>query len=128
LDEPMREMRETADAFKKAASFEFDNPDDAADETAAEPPPETKPQDVTPAPVPEPAPEPPSEPASEAAPAGDAPGAREPVATGLDAVVVRDAPVARGSTKATPATSNTSNTSQDAPADSPNGDQGAASA
>ena len=29
LDEPMREMRETADAFKKAANFDFDADDDA---------------------------------------------------------------------------------------------------
>jgi sec-independent protein translocase protein TatB len=31
LDEPMREMRETAEAFKKAANFDFlDEPDEAA--------------------------------------------------------------------------------------------------
>jgi sec-independent protein translocase protein TatB len=33
LDEPMREMRETAEAFKKAANFDFlDEPDEAAPE------------------------------------------------------------------------------------------------
>jgi sec-independent protein translocase protein TatB len=30
LDEPMREMRETADAFKKAANFDFEGDDEAA--------------------------------------------------------------------------------------------------
>jgi sec-independent protein translocase protein TatB len=30
LDEPMREMRETADAFKKAANFDFDADDESA--------------------------------------------------------------------------------------------------
>ena len=35
LDEPMREMRETAEAFKKAANFDFlDEPDDAADSSS----------------------------------------------------------------------------------------------
>ena len=35
LDEPMREMRETAEAFKKAANFDFlDEPDDEPDEPA----------------------------------------------------------------------------------------------
>jgi sec-independent protein translocase protein TatB len=45
LDEPMREMRETAEAFKKAANFDFlDEPDEAdtaepaADQPAAEQP------------------------------------------------------------------------------------------
>ena len=37
LDEPMREMRETADAFKKAANFDFDADDDASDEPTATP-------------------------------------------------------------------------------------------
>ena len=38
LDEPMREMRETAEAFKKAANFDFlDQPDEAVAEQAAEP-------------------------------------------------------------------------------------------
>ena len=40
LDEPMREMRETADAFKKAANFDFDvDADEAPDalEVVAEP-------------------------------------------------------------------------------------------
>ena len=36
LDEPMREMRETAEAFKKAANFDFEADDDAADEAADE--------------------------------------------------------------------------------------------
>ena len=37
LDEPMREMRDTADAFKKAASFDFDaEPDADRDSRAAE--------------------------------------------------------------------------------------------
>ena len=35
LDEPMREMRETAEAFKKAANFDFlDEPADAADSSS----------------------------------------------------------------------------------------------
>ncbi|MBK5333603.1 MAG: twin-arginine translocase subunit TatB [Ilumatobacteraceae bacterium] len=34
LDEPMREMRETAEAFKKAANFDFDDePDEDSDST-----------------------------------------------------------------------------------------------
>jgi sec-independent protein translocase protein TatB len=37
LDEPMREMRETADAFKKAANFDFDADDDASDEPTSTP-------------------------------------------------------------------------------------------
>jgi sec-independent protein translocase protein TatB len=61
LDEPMREMRETADALKKAANFDLN----------AEP-------EAEPEPEPEPELEPEPEPA---------------VLTGLDAVVVRDAPV-----------------------------------
>jgi sec-independent protein translocase protein TatB len=37
LDEPMREMRETADAFKKAVNFDLDSDDDAdASESADE--------------------------------------------------------------------------------------------
>ena len=36
LDEPMREMRETAEAFKKAANFDFlDEPEAAAEEQTA---------------------------------------------------------------------------------------------
>ncbi len=40
LDEPMREMRETAEAFKKAANFDFDADADADESTVAgdEPP------------------------------------------------------------------------------------------
>ncbi|MEP7202576.1 MAG: twin-arginine translocase TatA/TatE family subunit [Ilumatobacteraceae bacterium] len=47
LDEPMREMRETADAFKKAANFDFDttSDDDAADEVVA---PAANPEAITP--------------------------------------------------------------------------------
>jgi sec-independent protein translocase protein TatB len=37
LDEPMREMRETADAFKKAANFDFDAQVDPEPEVAATP-------------------------------------------------------------------------------------------
>jgi sec-independent protein translocase protein TatB len=37
LDEPMREMRETADAFKKAASFDFDASDTPTPEVAETP-------------------------------------------------------------------------------------------
>jgi sec-independent protein translocase protein TatB len=103
LDEPMREMRETADAFKKAASFDFDaepdkpaEPDDkpvtrmadatpsgAAPSGAAPPlqPVAAPPVDVPPADVP-----------PVDVPLDDAP-AETPAATGLAAVVVRDAPV-----------------------------------
>jgi sec-independent protein translocase protein TatB len=41
LDEPMREMRETADAFRKAANFEFEGDDESApavDETKPDEP------------------------------------------------------------------------------------------
>lgn len=38
LDEPMREMRETADAIKKAATFDFDAFDPTEPSTAAAPP------------------------------------------------------------------------------------------
>lgn len=84
LDEPMREMRETADAFKKAASLEFD----------AEPEPEPAPKpEVTPTPAPpataSPATFSAAPPVRPTEPAADA----EPVPTGLDALVVRDAPV-----------------------------------
>jgi sec-independent protein translocase protein TatB len=37
LDEPMREMRETAEAIKKAADFNFDDDMTAANDTAVEP-------------------------------------------------------------------------------------------
>ena len=37
LDEPMREMRETAEAFKKAANFDFDADADESPETVEEP-------------------------------------------------------------------------------------------
>ncbi|MCU1361087.1 MAG: tatB [Ilumatobacteraceae bacterium] len=83
LDEPMREMRETADAFKKAASFDFD----------ADPDPEPKPK-PTPPPAATESPAtfsaaPPLKPAEPVAPV-------QPVATGLDALVIRDAPVQGG--------------------------------
>jgi sec-independent protein translocase protein TatB len=45
LDEPMREMRDTADAFKKAASFDFDTAE------PAQPPVEKPVTQVTPAPA-----------------------------------------------------------------------------
>jgi sec-independent protein translocase protein TatB len=54
LDEPMREMRETADAFKKAASFDFDAEPDAPS--------------ATPEPVAEPVAEPVGEPQPEPEP------------------------------------------------------------
>jgi sec-independent protein translocase protein TatB len=37
LDEPMREMRETADAIKKAADFNFDDEVTASEDVAVEP-------------------------------------------------------------------------------------------
>jgi sec-independent protein translocase protein TatB len=57
LDEPMREMRETADAFKKAVNFDYDgdgdiDQDDADAAAAAEAPVAAEPE---PAPEPEPA-------------------------------------------------------------------------
>ena len=61
LDEPVREMRETADAFKQAASFDI-----AADMLEGK-----KPTAAAPAPAPAPAPD----------PAADASGAAPPVAT-----------------------------------------------
>lgn len=91
LDEPMREMRDTADAFKRAASFDFDS-DEPSKQPAvptpagAAPPlqtaaaPADPPADV---PVDTPAVEPVAEPVDVPA---DAP-------VGLDAVVIRDAPV-----------------------------------
>jgi sec-independent protein translocase protein TatB len=123
LDEPMREMRETADAFKKAASFDM-NADE--DDSEAKPPvvaeakaqPETKPAPArAPAATESPATfsaAPPMRPLPaeqsttteqhDASPAAepDADSAAEPppARTGLDAVVVRDAPVARSSAAA----------------------------
>ena len=53
LDEPMREMRETAEAFKKAANFDFlDEPDEAvADEPATDQPATTSPRPTSPRPT-----------------------------------------------------------------------------
>jgi len=49
LDEPMREMRETAEAFKKAANFDFDaDYDDAAADELAASPESASPEIVTP--------------------------------------------------------------------------------
>jgi sec-independent protein translocase protein TatB len=67
LDEPMREMRETADAFKKAASFDFDAEPDAPSATpepVVEPVAEPVVQSVA-APVAEPVGEPQPEPEPE---------------------------------------------------------------
>jgi sec-independent protein translocase protein TatB len=120
LDEPMREMRETADLFKKAASFDFDDSDpESQPQPAAELKPASAPatpvvaQEPTPAPPatasaatfsaapplrePAPAAEPPvqlpnelpAEPVESAEPVKPV----EPPATGVDTVVVRDAPV-----------------------------------
>jgi sec-independent protein translocase protein TatB len=68
LDEPMREMRETADAFKKAANFDFDaTPDPVAPDPVSvvaepgqepEPEPEPEPQALAVGPEPDPEPEP----------------------------------------------------------------------
>jgi sec-independent protein translocase protein TatB len=37
LDEPMREMRETAEAFKKAANFDFDTADEVVEPSVVDP-------------------------------------------------------------------------------------------
>jgi sec-independent protein translocase protein TatB len=96
LDEPMREMRETADAFKKAATIEFDAGSAEASTANAQGGSEAAASDGSApplasgsatAPVPEPEPEP------EPAVIVDAPA--EPVARGIDSIVVRDAPVAK---------------------------------
>jgi sec-independent protein translocase protein TatB len=107
LDEPMREMRETADAFKRAASFDFDaEPDEpeASGDTkpeieqapTVEPPATTSPATFSAAPPIREAPadndEAPDEPAV----------VDEPIVTGLDAVIVRDAPVQGGASAGVP--------------------------
>ena len=87
LDEPMREMRETADAFKKAASFDLD-----ADPVVDPPtlPAEPLPGDAAPA---------------GSAAASDEPASIEPApdampgATGLEAVEVDDAPARQAPTR-----------------------------
>jgi sec-independent protein translocase protein TatB len=97
LDEPMREMRETADAFKKAASFDLDADADAAAETDLDAPPAAKPETkpATSGAAPPIGSRPAGEPNIDQ-PIVDEPAvADKPAATGLDAVVVRDAPVQR---------------------------------
>jgi sec-independent protein translocase protein TatB len=143
LDEPMREMRETADAFKKAATIEFDT--GAADTTTA-PQPDTSgsapPLASSPAATPAAAPA-----AMDVAPVGEAEPAvtvqvdapAEPVARGIDSIVVRDAPVAKAPTAQPPVTEPVSEPTVAEPtvaepaaarptADDAEGDQGAASA
>ena len=71
LDEPMREMRETAEAFKKAANFDFD--DEPGEVVAAEP--------VATEPVA-------AEPVA-AEPVAAEPVAAEPAAEGVDPPLVR---------------------------------------
>ncbi|MGD9995792.1 MAG: twin-arginine translocase TatA/TatE family subunit [Ilumatobacteraceae bacterium] len=94
LDEPMREMRETADAFKKAATIEFDAGSAEASTTSHQPAPDAAVANGSAPPLasgsattPEPEPEP------DPAVIVDAPP--EPVARGIDSIVVRDAPVAK---------------------------------
>ena len=156
LDEPMREMRETADAFKKAASFDIDA--DADDEPDAKP---SVSADATAEATPATKPEPTPAPAATQSPAtfsaappmravptdqstapepddGDSAADEAPARTGLDAVVVRDAPVARNSAAAFRRGAKPGALSQpvdessgaDSPADAQpvDGDQGAASA
>ena len=81
LDEPMREMRETAEAFKKAANFDFlDEPDEAdTAEPAADQPAATEPTAAEPV-ADEPAPEQPAtdQPVAEQ-PAGEVAGNEPPL-------------------------------------------------
>jgi sec-independent protein translocase protein TatB len=111
LDEPMREMRETADAFKKAASFDFDSEPESeetkAEITSAAGPEAALDVDVrptTPAPPATASPAtfsaaPPMKPVEDAVPDETEPepepelADEPPAATGLDALVIRDAPV-----------------------------------
>ena len=103
LDEPMREMRETADAFKKAASFDFDAEPEPAKpltgDTRGTPPPGAAPpiQDL---PVPDfnamAAATPDAEAAAtpeDATPAVETPAVETPATADLDAPVGDDAPV-----------------------------------
>jgi sec-independent protein translocase protein TatB len=80
LDEPMREMRETAEAFKKAANFDFaDEPDETAEEPAAAQPAAAQSTAVEPVAV---------EPVA-VEPAGDEPAADEPEVAGNEPPLVR---------------------------------------
>ena len=108
LDEPMREMRETADAFKKAASFDFDAEPEPAKpltgDTRGTPPPGAAPpiQDL---PVPdfnamaaatpdaEAAATPEDATPAVATPAVETPAVETPATADLDAPVGGDAPV-----------------------------------
>ncbi len=108
LDEPMREMRETADAFKKAASFDFDAEPEPAKpltgDTRGTPPPGAAPpiQDL---PVPdfnamaaatpdaEAAATPEDATPAVATPAVETPAVETPATADLDAPVGDDAPV-----------------------------------
>jgi sec-independent protein translocase protein TatB len=84
LDEPMREMRETAEAFKKAANFDFlDEPDEAA----AEQPGTDEPATAQPA-----ADEPVAEQPGTDEPAAAQPIAAEPVAEQPDSEVAGNEP------------------------------------
>jgi sec-independent protein translocase protein TatB len=118
LDEPMREMRETADAFKKAATLEFD-----AGTAEATPPAEvpaatgSAPPLASATPATDTAPEALTEPEPEPAVTVQVDAPAEPVARGIDSIVVRDAPVAKAATPEAPAA--------EPPAED---DQGAASA
>jgi sec-independent protein translocase protein TatB len=89
LDEPMREMRETADAFKKAATFDFEagaqqtdahEPQQPVQQASGSAPPLAGAEQTA---------------AAEPAPVVPVDASVEPLATGIDAVVVRDAPVAQ---------------------------------
>ncbi len=98
LDEPMREMRETADAFKKAASFDFDAEPEPAKpltgDTRGTPPPGAAPpiQDL---PVPDFNAMAAATPDAEAAatPEDATPAVETPATADLDAPVGGDAPV-----------------------------------
>lgn len=77
LDEPMREMRETADAVKQAANFDAvadlleGKPLSAAAPTSSPDPSPTPAPDPAPDPSPTPAPDPSSDPAPAPTPAGE---------------------------------------------------------
>ena len=97
LDEPMREMRETADAFKKAASFDLDADAEAAAEAELEAKPAAQPaaKPATSGAAPPIGSSPAVEPTVDQPTVDEPTVAEKPVPTGLDAVVVRDAPVQR---------------------------------